>query len=245
MMFGRNDVSGNVILGLFVLLTVNANPLPSPIDFESVEIDGVTVDYAVVVPQGFEPGGTYPVLLALPPGGQDRGMVAWGVDRYWHLASERGWVVVSPAAPGGRLFYQGSESKIPGLLDHLAKRVTFEGGKVHVAGVSNGGLSAFRIVLEHPERYASLVALPGSPPGQGDMDRLGRLAGIPVAMFVGGDDKGWRERMESTRDRLEKLGVPVSLEVYPGEGHVIRSLGAEQVFDLFEGFRSGGKAGGR
>jgi hypothetical protein len=31
--------------------------------------------------------------------------------------------------------------------------VEFEGGKVHLAGVSNGGLSAYRVITEYPPAF--------------------------------------------------------------------------------------------
>ncbi len=40
----------------------------------------------------------------------------------------------------------------------------FEGGKGHLAGVSYGGLSAYRVITEYPDRFLSLTVLPGVPP---------------------------------------------------------------------------------
>ena len=44
----------------------------APFAFESVVAGGTTVEYGVSVPDGFDPQKAYPVLLALPPGGQDK-----------------------------------------------------------------------------------------------------------------------------------------------------------------------------
>ena len=39
---------------------------------DAVTVDGTVIDFAVVEPDGFKAGDVHPVLLAMPPGGQDR-----------------------------------------------------------------------------------------------------------------------------------------------------------------------------
>jgi hypothetical protein len=57
-------------------------------------------------------------------------------------------------------------------------------------------------------------------------------------MFVGGEDPGWISPMTAARDTLEGLGADVSLEVRPGEGHVMASLAdGVDVFDLLDANR--------
>lgn len=200
--------------------------------------DGTRLRYALVLPEGFDPARTYPVLLALPPGAQNEAMVESGLSRYWgRQAARRGWVVVSPVAPGGRLFFQGSEALVPELLDHLASEFHVEGGTFHLAGQSNGGLSAFRIALDDPSRFRDLVVLPGVPPGDEDFARLARLRGLRVALYVGGRDTGWRRASKRTQQRLRELGIPATLTVVAGEGHVMPTLAGDRVMELLDGFR--------
>ena len=201
--------------------------------------DGTSLDYAVALPAAFDPAQTYPILLALPPGGQDRAMVQTGLDRYWAAqAIELGWIVLSPAAPDGKLFFQGSERLIPEFLERTATIYRPEGDKYHLGGISNGGISAFRITVNHPELIKSLIVLPGLPHSEEDFEKLELLKDIPVAMFAGEQDTGWVARMEATEEALSNFGGQVSLEIVPNEGHVIQSLdGGEELFALLESFR--------
>lgn len=188
--------------------------------------------YALVLPRDFNPEQTYPALLALPPGGQNEQMVEAGLSRYWgRQAADRGWLVVSPVAPQGVAFFQGSERYIPELLAHIRATYKVEGDHFHLAGNSNGGRSAFRIALDHPGDFVSLLALPGFPPEDDDLALLERLAGKPVRLFVGGEDRGWVERMQRTRDILAEMGNDVMLTVLPGEGHVPPSLDGGRFMD--------------
>lgn len=197
--------------------------------------------YALALPDGFDRSKTYPVLLAFPPGPQTEPMVDAGFGRYWGpQASRRGWIVVSPAAPGGQIFHRGGDTLIPALLDHIASEFQIEDGRFHVAGWSNGGRTAFHVALQHPSRVRSLVVLPGGPPTEDDADRLGQLEGIPVRMFAGGRDTEWVSVMQDTERRLKALGVSVETTVLPGEGHVPPSLDGERIMTLLEGLRASG-----
>jgi len=207
--------------------------------YEMTLKDGTNLQYGVVLPDSFEAGQTYPILLALPPGPQTQEMVAVGLDNYWASeASQRGWIVLSPVAPNGTLFFQGSESLIPEFLARTAAQYRPEGDKYHLAGVSNGGISAFRIALRNPELFHSVMVLPGFPYTGEEMQNLVALKDIPVAMFVGESDTSWVQRMEQTEETLTGLGGQVSLEIVPNEEHVIRSLaGGEKLFDILDSFR--------
>ena len=223
-----------------------ARPPTPPVDAAAsrtnlaVELsDGTTIEYTLVLPNEFEPGGTYPVLLALPPGGQGQQEVDALLDRVWEdEARERGWIVVSPVAPDGALFFEGSERYVPEFLGIIEAAYPPEGGKFHLAGVSNGGLSAFRVVLNNPELFHSLLAAPGFPPTPGDAEKLDRLAGeIPVAMYVGENDTGWREQMEASQAELRRLGGEASLTVSSGDGHIIEGFGGEEYFEFLDSVR--------
>lgn len=200
---------------------------------------GTTLDYALVLPNNFVPGEAHPTLLAMPPGGQRQGEVDVVLDLYWAEEGRiRGWVVVSPVAPDGQLFFQGSENLIPEFLAAFAALYPPEGERFHVSGVSNGGLSAFRVALDEPEFFHSLLAVPGHPPTAEDADRLERLVGVlPVRMYVGENDSGWVESAEATEARLSELGGEVELTISAGEGHILRNVDAAELYDFLESAR--------
>jgi len=202
--------------------------------------DGTTVDYVLYVPPGRPEGTPGKVIFAFPPGGQDIDLAQRLVeDKYRAEALAREYVVFSPAAPSTGLFYtDGSAALVPELLDMAAAQYPPDGGRFDLVGVSNGGLSAFRAALEQPERFRSLVVFPGySPDGAGDPN-LAKLKGIGVAMFVGGDDDGWKDPSQRTKDILEQQGNTVELHVIPGQGHILGdALPGKDLFDALERVR--------
>lgn len=240
-------VGALLVLGLFAAACgsdpseLEGSPTISPGGraFGEVTIDGTVVSYISLVPEGFSIGDTAPVLLALPPGGQDIGQATATIrDVYQAEALARGWVVVSPAAPDGELFFQGSERLFPTFLDFVETWVEPEGGRIHLSGVSNGGISAFRVIAQNPDRFRSLTVFPGFPDSDADIDALDSLTDIPVHLFVGERDVDWAGPMKETADRLGELGGDVTYEVLPDEGHNIAALSdGVRIFDELDAAR--------
>lgn len=205
----------------------------------SVVIDGTTIDYVTSVPNGFAVGDEAPLLLAFPAGPQDIGLTQSLVEGTYAPEAQRlGWVVISPAAPAGELYFDGSETLIPGLLDWVETWMSPEGGAPHVAGISNGGISTFRFGALNPDRVQSMIAFPGFPRSTDDQEALAQLTNVPVRMFVGSGDTNWIPPAEDAVDALTELGGDVELTIFPGEGHVMSSTrDGTVIFELLESFR--------
>ena len=215
---------------------------PGQVSHGELVINGTTIEYSTLVPEGFDVGDTAPVLLAIPPGSQNLQLnLTIMAETYGRPALENGWVVISPAAPPGQLYHTGAEALIPDLMEWMNGWVTPEGGRPHLIGISNGGLSAFRVAGAQPEAFASVTTYPGFPSSAADVDALSSLTDTPIRMFVGGEDELWVAPMEETADLVTELDGDVELEVLPGEGHFIRSLSdGVRLFEELETIRQAG-----
>ena len=118
-------------------------------------------------------------------------------------------------------------------LDALRRSLPIT-GPVHVAGISNGGLSAFRIAGLYAPLFQSLTVLPGFPPTDEDRKNLTNLKHMRITMFVGETDQPWRDRSEETARTLRDIGANVQLTVVAGEGHFLRSLTGAGIAPLIE-----------
>lgn len=202
--------------------------------------NGVTVHYKVVLPDGYDATREYPVILAFPPGGQDMRLVDSRLQANWRAEAERrGYVVVSPAAPNGELFFEEGGRVFPAFIDQIFKDYKVKGGKLIVAGASNGGLSAFAIASKFPKYVRTLIGYPGlleeTTPAA-----IAALKPMCIYMHVGGDDTGWKTEMQSQAAELTRAGLNVTFTVEPGQPHMIGTLagdGAKRLFDEIEACR--------
>lgn len=202
--------------------------------------NGQTVHYKVVVPDNYDASREYPTILVFPPGGQDMRAVDNRLQANWRTEAEhRGYVVISPAAPNGELFFEEGSRVFPAFIEQIFKDYKVKGGKLIVAGASNGGLSAFYIASRYPKYVRTLIGYPGlleeTTPAA-----IAALKPMCIYMHVGGDDSGWKTEMQSQAAELKRAGLNVTFTVEPGQPHMIGTLagdGAKRLFDEIEACR--------
>ena len=135
--------------------------------------------------------------------------------------AERGWMVAVPVSPNNRAF-RGDENnhKVEQLITELQKRDEIAKGKVLLAGISNGGMSALEIARRNPANYMGVAAVPALATSVVD-NRV--LAGFPVYLRIGGADQlGWAERFDETVDALTEAGVDLDAAILDSAPHMFR-----------------------
>lgn len=135
--------------------------------------------------------------------------------------ASRGWMVAVPVSPNNRAF-RGTHNNglIVQLIAELQKRDYIAGGKVLLAGISNGGLSALEIARRDPDKYAGVVAVPAISRSVADNEPL---AGFPVYLRIGGNDQlGWADRFADTVEVMTSAGVDLDAAILDGAPHMFR-----------------------
>jgi poly(3-hydroxybutyrate) depolymerase len=225
------------------LLAIAASQIASAEMHDKVEtIGGVLVHYKLVLPNGFDPARAYPAVLAFPGGSQSMGLAQGMVDGIWRAQAEkRGYIVVVPAAPDGDLFFEDGARVFPEFVTKLLAEFRVEGGKFNVAGMSNGGLSAFHIAALYPQYFLSITAFPGyllDPTAA----RANAISGMCIWMYAGELDTDWRSAMKQQAEQFRTQGFDVKFTLEPGQHHGIETLagaGAARLFDEFDQARRG------
>jgi dienelactone hydrolase len=181
-----------------------------------------------LVPPADGTSGPHPVLFALPWGGGTEDLVSSFIGRYWATRpARRGYYVVAPAVLGSSLDDTADEL-IPAIFEWMDAELDYDPTKVALVGASNGGRGMFHAALAEPDRFATLLGLPGRY--DGDARALSVLVGKPVWLIVGEFDTGWREASEATVGALESQGVQTRLDVAANQGHVM-DLGVQLLLD--------------
>jgi predicted peptidase len=194
---------------------------------------GLEVHYKVLLPEGYTPAREYPVVLAFGPGAQTMVMVETALARYWGAeGNHRGYIVVSPAAPEGHLFFEEGARIFPEFLDMILHDYKVQGGKMHIGGLSNGGASAFHIASLYPKYFWSVTGFPGLL-RNANTAQIEALRPMCIYMDVGSRDTDWREPMQQQAEMFKRMNYTVQFHVEENQDHVL-NLGPEGTRRLFD-----------
>jgi predicted esterase len=152
--------------------------------------------------------------------------------------------VVIPTAPGGHLFSEQGARVFPEFLEKLLADYKIRDRKFYVAGMSNGGISAFHIAASYPQYFSSVTGFPGYLPDATE-NRVKALAHMCIYMHVGEFDTGWLKSMQDQAAAFRARGYTVQMTVEKGENHVIGALTGEGAVRLFEEMEAAQKGCGK
>jgi poly(3-hydroxybutyrate) depolymerase len=218
---------------------LTTTPLRAEVLEKSKSVGGMTVDYKVVLPEGYDPAKTYPAVLVFGGGPQNMTTVDNTLNRNFRAEAEkRGYIVVAPAAPNGKLFFMGGERIIPEFLKMILADYKIRDGKFHIAGPSNGGSASLHVAAAHPEYFLSVTAFPGYM-WQPSEEKLEAIENLCVYYYVGEHDPyRWHDEMEGEAEFLRSKGTLARYSVEKDQPHRIESLVGANAHRLFEGFEA-------
>jgi len=182
--------------------------------------DGSVLNVFIVEPPE-ETAAPLPLVI-LMGGGPGNASISADTSRWLGSGfAQRGWYVAVPVSPDNRSFRGAvNNGKIVGLVELLQQRPQIASGKVLLAGVSNGGMSALEIARRNPRAYFGVAAVPAISDARTKNDSLN---GFPVYLRIGGADQlGWADNFEETVASLSSAGVALGADVLEGAPHMFR-----------------------
>jgi len=201
------------------------------------QIAGTTLYYKVILPKDYDAAKEYPAVIAFPGGAQTMPMVDGMIARNLKLqADKHGYIVAVLSAPAAGRFYEGGAVVFPAFLDKLLADYKIRGGKFHIAGISNGGLSSFHIAASYPKYFWSVTGFPGYLLND-TPERISALHNMCLNMHVGQLDAQWLDTMQAQAATFRGKGMNVRFTIEKGQGHVMTTLegaGAARLFDQFD-----------
>src|SRR3984957_9673003 len=151
-----------LLVSAVVVVMFAIQPAKAELLEKSKKVAGTTVQYKVVLPNGYDPAKAYPAILAFGGGPQTMRMVDSILDRNFRAEAEkRGYIVIAPAAPDDQLFFEGGARIFPEFLKMILADYKIQDNKFHIAGPSNGGIAAFHVAAANPQYFVSVTAFPG------------------------------------------------------------------------------------
>jgi len=225
-----------VAVATILLLTLAAFSATAEVLEKTGTFAGLRVTYKVVLPNGYESSKTYPLVLVFTGGPQTLQIATSTVDADWRSEAERrGYIVVAPASPNGELFFEGADRIFPAFIDQMLR--DYHVGKVHVAGHSNGGLSAFHIAARYPKYFATVTGYPGLLDGP-DAGLANTIKDKCLFMHVGDRDSGWMPAMQDQAKDLSSRGFRIRITVEKNQVHRLKAQEIDLSRRLFEEIES-------
>ena len=226
-----------VIAALTTGLVLAASSLRAEMLDKTKKVAGTTVEYKVVLPNGYDPMKAYPAILAFGGGPQTMNTVDGILTRNFRAEAEkRGYIVIAPAAPNGRLFFEDGARIFPDFLKAILADYKIQDGKFHIAGPSNGGIAAFHVAAANPQYFLSVTAFPGYM-WQPSTAKLQAIANMCVFMYVGElDEYMWHGEMKQEAEYLRSKGTVARYTVEKGQPHRLDTLAGVNAGRLFDGF---------
>jgi len=201
------------------------------------KVGRTTVQYKVVLPNGYDAAKPYPAILALGGGPQTMNTVDGILTRNFRAEAEkRGYIVVAPAAPEGQLFFEAGARIFPEFLRMVLADYKIQDGKFHIAGPSNGGIAAFHVAAANPQYFLSVTAFPGYmwEPSTAKLQAISKMC---VFMYVGElDEYMWHGEMKKEAEFLRSKGTLARYTVEKGQPHRLDTLAGANAGRLFDGF---------
>lgn len=149
----------------------------------------------------------------------------YGAGRLVELATERGWLVVSPRQGLG-----GLGMSIDGMLDALEEYLPIDRERVMLVGHSMGAAQAIAQVSAHADQVRAVAALGGGGmPGKS-------LRSSNVRFYVAAGDRDFGlPRAKSLADTLRNLGCSVDFREFTNVEHmVIVQAALDEVFAFLD-----------
>jgi predicted peptidase len=224
--------SAIVIFAIFLIQPAQAEVLE-----KTKKTGSTTIHFKVVLPSGYDPAKAYPAILAFGGGPQTMNTVDSVLERNFRAEAEkRGYIVIAPAAPNDRLFFEDGARIFPEFLKLILADYKIQNNKFHIAGPSNGGIAAFHVAAANPQYFLSVTAFPGYmwEPSPAKLQAISKMC---VFMYVGENDEYmWHSEMKQEVEWLRSKGTVARYTVEKGQPHRMETLAGASAGRLFDGF---------
>ncbi len=178
---------------------------------------GVTMNYLLYLPTGYEEKDSWPLILFLHGAGE-RGddielVKKHGPPKLVGEGKDLPFIIVSPQCPSNKRW---EATELSALLDKIVKEQHVDQERIYVTGLSMGGFGTWSLAFHSPERFAAIAPICGG----GEPDWTKKFKKLPAWVFHGAKDTAVPlERSEAMVSAMKSEGGDVQLTVYPEAGH--------------------------
>ena len=192
--------------------------------FQATVTKRVGAKYLVFLPRGFgkDTKRLWPTILFLHGSGERGDDLAKvkvnGPPKFLDRRPDFPFIVLSPQAPDDG---DWNPDVLNALLDDALTRYPVDPDRIYLTGISMGGIGAYALATEHPERFAAVAPVSGF----GDSDRACRLKNLPLRAYHGGKDATVLPADDQAEvEAINACGGRAKMNLYPEAGHDVWNL---------------------
>lgn len=127
-----------------------------------LEIEGEPADYALYVPEGYDPAAAYPLIVCL----HGAGFTGDSYLERWQARLGEKTVLACPTMMGGAWWTPGGEALVTAVIDDVRSKYHIDPNRVYLTGMSNGGIGTYLIGMFHADRFAAISPMAAGIPDE-------------------------------------------------------------------------------
>ena len=167
----------------------------------------------VFVPQGYEAGYDYPLLVWLT----DPTSTGFDLGRVMARLSLRNFVAVQAA---------GGSTAVWRAIDRVVDRLSIHPRRIWLVGHAAGGTEAFRVACRHPESFAGAVSLGGRfPLDEAIFSRIEAVRRMPMLQCCStAQAAAGADHTDRTLRLFHAAGAMLAMRIYPGANDLSKAM---------------------
>ncbi len=233
----RSDASFDGLYGALKATPMFSADVPTGrLDRSRSGLDGLEYPYTVLIPDDYDPGTSYPVLVYLHGGvnREARTGGTWWSD--YDRIADPDRIVIVPAAWRDATWWQASQSEnLMAILREVGRVYHIDTDRVHLIGISDGGTGAYFQAFRSQTSWASFLPFIGHPAVlssprlqvDGQM-HVANLRNRPFLIVNSGQDRLYpTASVDPFIEMFRENGVEVVYRPQPNAGHDLTWLPAE------------------
>lgn len=191
-------------------------------------------NYLLYLPDNYDSLKNWPLMIYLH-GGSQKGndlnkLKAYGPPQLIDQGKKFDFIVASPQCPDGR--YWSTENWFDSLYAELLAGYRVDTNRVYLTGISMGGYGTYITAMDHPGKFAALLALCGGC-NDSDTSRICNLRNVPIWASHGtADDIVSINETKRIVNRLEQCNGKIKFTPLENEGHGIQFIYEQQ--DIYD-----------
>jgi predicted peptidase len=183
-------------------------------------------NYLLYLPDNYDSLKSWPLMIYLH-GGSQKGddlnkLKAYGPPQLIEQGRKFDFIIASPQCPGGK--YWSTENWFDSLYTSLISKYHVDTNRIYLTGISMGGYGTYITAMDHPEKFAALLALCGGC-NDSDTSRICNIKNIPTWAFHGtADDMVSIHETERIVDALKACDGRIKYTPLVNKGHGIQFI---------------------